>query len=206
MLSSLYKPCNHRLLHIQQAGNLLGLLREAVRDLVADSSVRTIVIAASWSDYVTGSAFNDKKSKVINLTDATVKDGGIVDIKSKIVEVLEALTTAGKRVVLMGPLPHFGGKPQSCAANRPFFTWVGNSNCTINWETTKNWESQAARITSSAAMSVKGVDYLDPWDVVCPARHCMVSDGVEPMWMDGTHPTVHSASMLARAILSKIGN
>ena len=130
---------------------------------------------------------------------ATALDAFIAGLTSSIV----ALESAGKQVILIGPLPSHGFDPPH-AIGMLFFQGRNRSRWGLAGDRYR--KENAAFIESLPALAARtGAVYIDPFPVLCRQDNCPAwSPEAGVLYFNDSHLSVSGAGLLAPSVLEKI--
>ena len=110
---------------------------------------------------------------------------------------VEALVRAGKRVVVVDPVPtyHYPVPAALAALDRRADLVTSFAQSRLAYEAAQ----QAGLAMVSRLAAIPGVHRLSTSDTLCPAAHCAVVQGDRPLYFDDNHLSVSGARLIADA-------
>jgi peptidoglycan/LPS O-acetylase OafA/YrhL len=181
---------------------------EVLADLVAED-VGTVIIAGFATGRISGERRGDRSQ--VDLFDARGRrfddSSGALDAYSAALDrVVERLTRAGRRVVIVGPVPDFPTDLTSGISAVQALLGIDADEVLA-----RPIPASAARQRSepflAAALAVAArhpnATVVDPIPVLCPTECRQIVDGV-PLYRDHDHLSLAGALLLARAVLEVI--
>jgi len=189
--------------HIQQC---IAYNDNVLRTLVADDTVKVVMLEASW-----GVSFNPLENR-----DQLVPAGGQVlttssqarsalVLETSLRKTLESLRASGKQVVVFGDFPFFEVNPVwrlrtrgNATRQRLFYFLRGSSDSSDpgSDQVRDNTPDgrRARQLLMQTATSVPGVTYWDPRKRLCISEDtCLYRDGDVPYFVDDNHVTPQGA-------------
>jgi len=178
----------------------VALLRQ-----IADPAVHTVVLAAQWANYTTGYRHGSDAIAYDFTPDGTTNrtvDGNPAEFARALAGTLNAIRAAGKRVVIVGPVPEYDfDVPQAAlrlAAQAP----------QVPEDFTLARPSYAARNTAvfeAFEQTPEGAAFIDPWAILCGDTVCdPFSDQGFPLYNDGNHLLPEGMAPIVAEILHKL--
>jgi len=174
---------------------------DAVIALATRPEIRDVILDARWAKNAEGASYGDEPPGRILLTDA---EGRGIDGPSTnavflrgLTRTVEALTHAGKKVILIGSAPEIGwAVPVVLAQMR-----LGGDNRAMDLPLATHLRRQRNVMADFALMQTEyGAIVVDPADVLCDGRVCHVMWGGVPLYRDEHHLSATAARLLIPGI------
>lgn len=164
-----------------------------VKYLVAAPTIRTVILAGRWGLWAEGTPYKRETGKRVSLFDAS---GSPADNRAALASGLEravsSLTSAGKQVWLIGPIPEIGyDVPRTLYLNvRGIHPHPVDIRPTL-----KEFESrQAFVLTLFAKLADKyRLSVIWPHKFLCGNKFCEVQENGYPLYVDDQHLTRSAA-------------
>ena len=186
------------------------------RYLAARPDIDTVVLMARWSMYFDGEMYNNGEGGVagkprhILAFPADMRDDAHDDARrlrglaDAVQAQIAALRAAGKRVVLVYPIPEIGWEvPERMARRIAFQLDEPDAQVSVSVESFEV-RSRDARAAFDGVPANNGLLRIDPADAFCgvaaPARCAAELNGV-PLYFDDNHLNAHGADKLAALII-----
>ena len=164
---------------------------DALKEILGDSRVRVVVMAARWDPYVDGSMLltlggaNPSLNQSHQLFVASLR------------HVLMALTDGGRQVMLIGQVPLPPAEFLRCITRARFKGWPANG-CAID-ESVERADTEASvnRLLAQAGAGLEAhVEIVHPYDDLCRHNGCLVETAERFVYMDKSHLSFSGAHLL----------
>jgi len=177
----------------------------AILRLLDDPSVHTVVLAAQWANYTTGYRHgSDAIPYDFALDGATNSkvDNNPEEFTNALTVTLNAIMAAGKRVVIVGPVPEYDfDVPQAAlrlAASAPQaledFSLARTS-----------YEGRNIDVFRALDQAPDATTFIDPWAMLCDEASCNpFSNNGFPLYNDGNHLLLEGMVDIVAEILRNI--
>lgn len=172
-----------------------AVMRMALRQAEID----TVVLAAHWSLYATGVRLSQPDGRRVRLLDARaagdVSPANEAAFQRGLRRTVETLAAAGKRVVLVGPVPEVEA---SVPWTLGLAAWRGQE---VDIRPSRSEFEARNHATLSTMLRLSGlgpVTVLHPESVLCDASRCRVEEGGRTLYSDDNHLSVSGATSLSR--------
>lgn len=156
------------------------------RTLKDDPRIETVVLAGFWSKY-----FADSN---IALVAADGRTGNAEVAGAALRTTVQALRAAGKRVVLMGPVPTY---PVDIPLEIARIDLGGTPPDTTTKTAVR--AANAAFYSTATALSVEGVSFVDPAEWLCDPDCALVAGG-NLLYRDSNHLSPRGAALFSSSI------
>jgi hypothetical protein len=176
--------------------------------LAQDPSIEAVVIASIWTPYFRKELYDPKSKPTLSVVDGKRRvpvenaEAGVALVSARLEADVKTLVAAGKRVVLVLPVPAYKKPIARILALR---AWRQQR---VEIELPRARHEAAQRLVTQALRAVAartGATIIDPTDVLCPGDACLFSkDGVS-IYRDSNHLTAEGARMLAPALSVVLG-
>jgi peptidoglycan/LPS O-acetylase OafA/YrhL len=187
--------------------------------MLADPALRVVVIFAYWNSYVEARDFDNRAGAIVRDRLVAVPLGQPEDMPdadriAALTDLLHAdlarLVAAGKRVVLLGPVPEPGfDLPDRLGRD----LWLGidpAGHATYPEPAFADYAAAARSMLTDAARDLPGITILDPATLFCtPDELCRLTrDGI-PLYFDANHLSLAGSALvvppLAEAVRAALG-
>jgi peptidoglycan/LPS O-acetylase OafA/YrhL len=174
---------------------------DAVIALATRPEIRDVILDARWAKNAEGTSYGDEPPGRILLAD---DEGRGIDGPSTnavflrgLTRIVEALTAAKKKVILIGSAPEIGwAVPVVLAQMR-----LRGDTRAMDLPLATHLRRQRNVMADFALMRTKyGVSVVDPADVLCDDRVCHVMRGGVPLYRDEHHLSATAARLLIPSI------
>jgi hypothetical protein len=164
-------------------------VNDAVLDLVsARDEVETVVLAARWSLYATGTAFGREAERPARLGDdgsgPSSAEGNAAVLRRGLERTVAQLVAGGKEVVIVGPVPEIGAQVPSALARSAWFARqaaVGPSRPTFDER------NRAALAALDAIDQGTPATVVYPHTALCDEVRCRVEREGRVLYFDDNH-------------------
>jgi SGNH domain (fused to AT3 domains) len=170
--------------------------------LVSQPSIRTVILAGRWGLWAEGSPYRHEGGPTVSLIDAS---GAPIDnhvaFAAGVEQAVAKLTSAGKQVWLVGPIPEIGyDVPRTL-----YFDSLGVKRDFHLRPTLQEFNDRQGFVLALFAAVAKEyhVGVVWPHQYLCDARFCRVQQDGRPLYIDDQHLT-RSAAMSMSAIFNPI--
>jgi peptidoglycan/LPS O-acetylase OafA/YrhL len=192
---------SHRFLSTMTSAPSYRYCGQYNRDMLAlalSPEIRTIVISSRWTNWrLDEPLINGEEAPGVRLE----KNGRAADegdnksiFKSGFAELVERLTDAGKRVIIVGPLP----EPRNDVPKLLYVQRFGFAPTPAPLRRS-DFERRHAQIIGYFAEIARKypVTFINPVEQLCPDGSCPIEDHGVPRFFDDNHLTVRVAQELA---------
>jgi hypothetical protein len=187
--------------------------------MLADPDLRVVVIFAYWNSYVESRDFDNRAGALVRdrlvavpleAADDLPDADRIAALTAHFREALVRLTKAGKRVVILGPIPEPGfDLPDRLARD----LWLGldpAQHTEYPEPAFADYATAARTMLTGAAQDLPGVVILDPAPLFCtPGGACRVVRDGRPLYFDANHLSLAGSALvvppLAEAVRTALG-
>lgn len=172
--------------------------------MVQDQAIKTVIIMGFWNSYVESRDYDNQAGFVERDKLVAVPTGeDIPDDATRIARLtahmradLQQLVKAGKRVVLLDPLPEPGFNLPDQLARR---LWLGQPTGDVEAFPAAAFEDysvKARKMLADAAQGLNGVSVVDLSALFCDGAVChVVADG-KPLFFDGNHLSTAGSALV----------
>ncbi len=174
---------------------------EVLGDLVEAETIHTVVLAGRWALYAEGSSYPPEHPTVLRLNDRASRSRGRADNTTILARGLRAvvgrLTDAGKKVVLVGPVPEVGYDVPRTEARIRF---LGR-----DFEIAPALEDFEARQSSVLPLLHEvardpDVGLVLPHEALCGPERCRIVEDGRALYRDDDHLSPTGARVVVRAL------
>jgi peptidoglycan/LPS O-acetylase OafA/YrhL len=170
---------------------------DAVLDLVRQGSIDTVIMAAHWAWYATGERHGRKDERRVHLSESETGTGSTGSNEAVFRRALErtatTLRTAGKKVVIVAPIPEVGASVPTTLA---LAAWLGRD---VDVRPTREDFDQRNAIPLSAMTSLEQrslATILYPHEALCDAQACRVDADGRAVYADDNHLSLFGAASI----------
>ena len=170
---------------------------EAVLRLATRGDIGTVILAAHWSLYATGERVGRDTGPGIRILDEPSgrwsPAAGEAAFRRALEATVAALAAAGKKVVVVGPVPEVGLAVPAVLAQA---AWRGRD---VDIGPTPAGFAARNRIVLSvlADLEARGLARIvRPDAALCAGTRCRVEDGGQSLYADDNHLTLHGAALV----------
>jgi peptidoglycan/LPS O-acetylase OafA/YrhL len=182
------------------------LISSAVKRVIEDPKIDTVVLVAEWSNYTTGYRWGDQS--VTHYSDEFTKlpslQENLAVVRRGIDRTVGALKNAGKKVVIVKSVPEYAVHIPTHLAKLMLFSGnldLGPKAISSDEYLRRNQAIEAIFLSPAVASKVV---FVDSMKVFCPTGWCKYVDGVNPFYVDGNHLSNTGANILVPAILTAL--
>ncbi|ACK52753.1 acyltransferase 3 [Methylocella silvestris BL2] len=170
----------------------------AIREVAAIPSVRTIILAANWHLYINGARFHQHNERPweIKAKDAEGKTNDQVFFE-KMKLTIEFIGKSGKKLIVMKQTPEINIDPATCVATRPLAIHKKEKKCAVSAKMVKSYLSEYESVFDLALSNNADVAVLDPYSSICSEETCIVMDGAYPIYRDDLHLSLYGSKYMA---------
>lgn len=167
----------------------------AVQDyLLKDSAVETVVLAAYWSTYFKGDG------PISATREGGAVLSGVAAARAGLSDTLTWLQKAGRRVVLIGPVPVYEKSvPLSLALGAAMSKDLLRNSAAEQLSKHAPFFEVAAAAGKSASFTL-----ANPIDWLCDKSHCALITNTEPLYRDAHHLSVAGAMALKQHLAAAL--
>lgn len=183
-----------------QKRECIRFIEMASQKIRASSSIRKVIVMARWAGYME-SAYFDNGEGGVETTDGRARnrfDRARVDqLRLGLLAMVAQLQTAGKQVVIVGPVPEVGWNvPEYLWKSERFGTFVSP---TTSYSRFLTRQSRPLAVLCDVAARRK-VSVVYPDTVFCSSAtgRCATSDGLSPFYWDDDHLSPKGAQMIVQ--------
>ncbi|MFS8068391.1 MAG: acyltransferase family protein [Byssovorax sp.] len=171
----------------------------ALKEMAALPSVRTVILSANWHLYIKGTRFRKRRYErlwKIGVSGSPARGSESVFLE-KMVETIDLLAKAGKTIIVLKQPPELGINPAACVLTRPFAFRVREGNCEQDSEPIRRYLAEYAGPFDAVTEADPRVRVLDPYPTLCSGARCVVMDGAFPLYRDDVHLSLHGSEYVA---------
>ena len=164
---------------------------DVLKEILGDSQVRVVVIAARWDTYAEGHTLLTDRGASPSVSQSRQL------FVSGLRKALMALMDSGRQVILVGQVPLPPAEFIRCITRARFKGWPENG-CAID-ESVERAATEAAvnRLLAQAVSGLEGhVEMVHPYEDLCGDNGCMVEAAGRFVYMGDSHLSRHGAHLL----------
>jgi peptidoglycan/LPS O-acetylase OafA/YrhL len=172
-------------------------LNDAALKLAEQKQISEVVLVARWAYYDQGTGYGPDANEVRHLIDLAPPAQGGESQHATFARMLErtvrALVIAGKKVVIVAPVPEAGiDVPETLALAAIHGSHIDRRPSAASYRA-----RNAFVLDDLAALRMKyGVTVVDPAELMCATGHCELTRGGKPLYFDHHHLSVYGAQQL----------
>lgn len=191
------------LLGVQPKGNDAQSVRQcpafndAVLELVRRSRIDTVILAAHWAWYATGERYGREAERSVWLveqeTDPAAPSSNEAAFRLGLERTAITLRAAGKRVVIVAPVPEVGTTVPGTLA---LAAWMGRD---LDIRPARDAFEARNAVPLAAMADLAGrslATVLYPHAALCDAAACAVESGGRALYSDDNHLSLHGAAAI----------
>jgi len=175
--------------------------RDMLQLALSSPHIRTVVLSSRWTKWNIGEPANpaDRPTSPPLLRYGGRSALSIADNKlmweQSFTALLDQLTSAGKRVVIVGPVP----EPNFNVPHRLFVERFGIAAPVTALSRRQRYDERHRVVLAffDSLKDRKGVSFVWPVSALCAADKCPVVEGNEPLFFDHNHLSVYGARKTA---------
>jgi peptidoglycan/LPS O-acetylase OafA/YrhL len=178
-----------------QKDSCRGRTSDALRAVADTPSIKTVILAANWSLYVTGARLFHPEPWEIK-----PQQGGGSNVETSRAQLgaaIDLLTKAGKTIVLLKQTPELDFDPATCATGGPRLATARPPKCEMRSDEAKAFLRSYERVFDAFVAQRSHVKVVDPVPALCPADKCILFDGDLPIYRDDLHLSRHGSEFMA---------
>ncbi|MFZ1469620.1 MAG: acyltransferase family protein [Paracoccaceae bacterium] len=180
--------------------------------LVHSDSVDTVILYAFWNSYIRHANFDNGQGDRVDDRLFSLPVGAPVDlnetarlagIETELTATLTALTAAGKRVIVLMPLPDPGFDVPDVLARKLWREGILDDRLTLPEANFRAYSAPAVRLMT-AACAASGATCLDLSSAFCDGTVCLAVDGGKPLFFDANHLSLAGAARIMPALAAAV--
>jgi hypothetical protein len=166
----------------------------------ATPSIETVILASRWAVYAEGTSYGVEPSAEYILADDQTDKPGLANNRKVFARSLQrtvkALEDAGKRVVIVGPVPEVGWNVPKWLATQKL---TGHSDATRIAPRYADFIERQRVVLSDIDRLAKARDVtaVFPDQVLCDSESCDIADGEKPFYTDDDHLSLTGTAKVA---------
>jgi peptidoglycan/LPS O-acetylase OafA/YrhL len=179
-------------------GDRCSAFNDAVLDrIVADASLSTVILAARWALSAEGLRYKQEPGDTVLLNDVDSRTSSLAENRAVfgrgLIRTLTALREAGKRIIVVGPVPEIGyDVPKALAVQQR-----NGAGRDIAPTLEEFMQRQAFVLPSlSRAAEAFGATLVLPHQVLCDVQHCAIERDGRILYFDDHHLSLAGARLL----------
>jgi lysophospholipase L1-like esterase len=163
--------------------------QNAFRQAIADPSIKTVVLAAEWAGYTSGGRHGSTTSKfrVVGLDQPVpllANSGNVSAFNTSLAATIGALKRAGKRVIVVGPLPEYDFPVTDSVVRVGWY----KSDITALRLPRIEYDARKHDAVSAFEKVRANIVLVDPAQVMCDQAWCYpYNRKLQPNYGDGNH-------------------
>ena len=183
--------------------------------ILANESIKYVVLFATWDSYILRRGYPDMLGFVPDDDFYAYPEDGdpnmhnvdrLISIQSAFEDLVSSLTAAGKTVILVHSLPRPNIDIPRFFARQ---AWMGgaipeNSGYPIAYAKNQFAESRQILVAFDGESVTGSFITVDPVETFCDEMQCFVIKDGSVLFLDGNHPSLEGAKLLAPLIVAQI--
>ena len=183
--------------------------------ILANDSIKYVVLFATWDSYILRRGYPDMLGFVPDDDFYAYPEDGdpnmhnvdrLISIQSAFEDLVSSLTAAGKTVILVHSLPRPNIDIPRFFARQ---AWMGgaipeNSGYPIAYAKNQFAESRQILVAFDGESVTGSFITVDPVETFCDEMQCFVIKDGSVLFLDGNHPSLEGAKLLAPLIVAQI--
>ncbi len=175
--------------------NCATAIDNVLADVIAEKSIRTVILAANWHVYARGtrfSAYRNRQASTLGLRSGRYGTfaGNEALFTAGLSRTVDMLEQAGKNVIFLKQIPELETRFEKCLEQlRSAANW-SDGICAVARQRVNRYLGEYASLVDAALAGRAQVSVLDPAEVLCDRNFCRaVSDSVL-MYRDDVHLSI----------------
>lgn len=168
--------------------------------VVEDSTIQTVILAASWHLYVIGKRFSDDLSTPsywrLDVTSEVHDQSNEGVFSQQLANTLKLLQDSGKKVIIIKQIPELDFHPKACL-DRPL-GFITPLDCQIDRALVDAYLHEYEAIFEAVIVEFDDILVLDPVPYMCSEENCFTYVGDYPLYRDATHLSLFGSNYLAQ--------
>jgi len=170
---------------------------EAMLESASQDGIDTVILAAHWSLYATGTRYRRAAVREVHLSEEPTDRSAVADqavlFQRGLENMVTALAGAGKKVVIVAPVPEVAAPVPATLA---LAAWFGHD---VDISPALDSFVERNRIVLSALAELTGrplVRVVYPHAALCDETSCRVESDGRALYADDNHLSVHGAGTI----------
>jgi hypothetical protein len=190
--------------------------KDVLEHIRKNQSIRTVVLAARFTQYLEGTPFDNGEGGIENILRANIdgaehkgkapsEAGRKETVRRHYIDGVRKLLATGRNIVLVYPIPDVGWDAPSYAAKRVWFTGASTSLTTSYAAYLKR--NKDTIDTLDAIGDYKNLKRVYPHKILCDTfvkSRCIVTMGARSLYYDDNHLSNYGASFVVSDIMKAL--
>jgi peptidoglycan/LPS O-acetylase OafA/YrhL len=164
---------------------------DALKAIAISPGVRTVILAANWHLYITGSRFSAESKMLppweIRILGNPSEVDNVTVFQVQLRKTIQFLRDHSKEVILIMQIPELDYDVSRCVAQRPIKITRLEGRCEIAGAKAKSYLDEYEKYFDAALAGEAGVTVWNPTPYFCDTQRCIsVLDG-NPLYRDDSH-------------------
>jgi len=176
---------------------------KALQLITDDPHIKTVILSGRWTLYTedTQSRLGEAAPQQVYLTDSPSSEASRENSRRVFRESLEkvagALRSAGKNVIIIGPMPEPGYNVPDCLARAESGKYAVKSCMQLPRDDADRRASFVNQALQEIQASYPGIVIFFPVEKICDNTSCALSHDGRPLYMDDNHLSAEGAKYIA---------
>ena len=172
--------------------------------VVEDQRIHTVLLAANWHIYLTGTRFSDESKTWplweirSNAEPQILSNEKVFNLQMR--ETIVLLQRSGKKIVVIKQIPELNYLPSVCLALRPFSLAKKPEECLTPVATVEKYLNEYEQIFDNFFAQFPEIAVWDPKKTICDSQFCYVMKDGMPMYRDELHLSEHGSRIFAKSV------
>ncbi len=180
---------------------------DALRSILKDKNIHTVILAANWHLYINGTRFSDLSKGLPRWELRIVGNNNINDnalvFKLQMDKTVGLLKSNGKTVVVLKQVPELNYFPRTCISTRPFV--ISSDKCkSVDTQIETERKYLLEYEDHFDFPSKKYVVIWDPFEYFCYGGKCISKEGEAYLYRDDVHLSLAGSRYLGGKLASAI--
>lgn len=189
----------------RNSGTCNGAYSRELREMIDDPDIKTVVLASEWSVYSTGYRHEVMAVAYDYRNDGAAENAEVArnaeEFAKAFATTLHAMRAAGKRVVIIGPVPEYEFRVPRLLAQ---YALYGRDPESLRLSV-EDYRARNSDVFKTFENAGNDVEYIDVSGLLCREGWCYpYDDSHMPLYDDGNHLDVRGLALVAPHIFDRI--
>ena len=182
----------------------MATMDHVLKMVVEDQRIHTVLLAANWHIYLTGTRFSDESKTWplweirSNAEPQILSNEKVFNLQMR--ETIASLQRSGKKIVVIKQIPELNYLPSVCLALRPFSLAKKPEECLTPVATVEKYLNEYEQIFDNFFAQFPEIAVWDPKKTICDSQFCYVMKDGMPMYRDELHLSEHGSRIFAKSV------